>query len=141
MLTRLLAKLTSDRTPAFDVNFVERLCLYDWPFNVREVVLLAKRIAVLHGDESCLRVSHLPNHMVGHLDQGAEEIGKTAAASVRSPNDPIEFPALIAALRASHGNVAQAAAMLSISRQRAYRLMRGQAVDLEALRSPGEAPP
>lgn len=139
MLTRLLAKLTADRTPAYDVNFVERLCVYDWPFNVREVVLLAKRIAVLHGEETCLRVAHLPNHMTGSLEQ-ATEVDKPRAASARAPKDPADFPALIAALRASHGNVAQAAAMLSISRQRAYRLMQGQAVDLEALRSPEEAP-
>ena len=141
MLTRLLAKLTSDRTPAFDVNFVERLCVYDWPFNVREVVLLAKRIAVLYGEETCLRVNHLPNHMIGLLDHVTEEIGKPRAELVQSRKEPVEFPALIAALRASHGNVAQAAAMLSISRQRAYRLMQGQAVDLEALRSPSEEPP
>ena len=32
----------------------------------------------------------------------------------------------------------RAAAMLGISRQRAYRLMEGQAVDLEALRKPEE---
>ena len=32
-----------------------------------------------------------------------------------------------------------AAAMLGITRQRAYRLMEGQAVDLEALRNPGAA--
>jgi len=56
--------------------------------------------------------------------------------------DPhVQFPALLAALRASRGNVAQAAAMLGISRQRAYRLMQGHSVDLEALRSPDEVPP
>jgi hypothetical protein len=34
--------------------------------------------------------------------------------------------------------VARAAAMLGISRQRAYRLMEGQSIDLEALRNPEE---
>jgi transcriptional regulator of acetoin/glycerol metabolism len=48
--------------------------------------------------------------------------------------EPVELPALVAALRASGGNVARAATILGISRQRAYRLMEGQAVDLEALR-------
>jgi hypothetical protein len=43
---------------------------------------------------------------------------------------------LVAALRASGGNVARAAAMLGVTRQRAYRLMDGRAIDLEALRNP-----
>ena len=34
--------------------------------------------------------------------------------------------------------VARAAAMMGISRQRAYRLMEGQTVDLQALRKPGD---
>jgi hypothetical protein len=34
--------------------------------------------------------------------------------------------------------VARAAAMLGISRQRAYRLMEGQAVDLDTFRKPDE---
>ena len=54
------------------------------------------------------------------------------------PPEPVELPALVVALRASGGNVARAAAMLGISRQRAYRLMEGQAVDLEAFRKPEE---
>ena len=140
LLSRVLAKLSSDRNPAFDADFVERLCLYDWPFNVREIVLLAKRLWVLNGQEVCLRARHLPSRITGRPDQAAEENTKSAAAQPPLQNEPVEFPALIAALRASHGNVAQAAAMLSISRQRAYRLMQGQAVDLEALRTSDEAP-
>ena len=54
--------------------------------------------------------------------------------------EPVELPALVVALRASGGNVARAAAMLGISRQRAYRLMEGQAVDLEALRKEENRP-
>jgi DNA-binding NtrC family response regulator len=43
-------------------------------------------------------------------------------------------PALVAALRAADGNVTRAAAILGITRQRAYRLMDSNAVDLDALR-------
>ncbi len=141
MLSRHLNKLTPDRTPAFDVSFVERLCLYDWPFNVREVVLLAKRIAALYSEETCLRLNHLPSHMLGVVEAKPADTNIDGAPPARSPSGPPEFPSLIAALRASRGNVAQAAAMLGISRQRAYRLMRGHSVDLEAMRSPREAPP
>jgi transcriptional regulator of acetoin/glycerol metabolism len=48
--------------------------------------------------------------------------------------DRVELPTLLAALRASGGNVARAAAMLGITRQRAYRAMESHAVDLDAIR-------
>jgi transcriptional regulator of acetoin/glycerol metabolism len=137
LLSRVLGQLSAGQSPSFDAELVERLCLYDWPFNVREVVLLAKRLWVLHGKEPCLGVRHLPSRIADahHL----QTAGKTEAAPTNESNEPIQFPALIAALRASHGNVAQAAAMLSITRQRAYRLMQGQAVDLEVLRGSDKA--
>jgi transcriptional regulator of acetoin/glycerol metabolism len=63
------------------------------------------------------------------------------AAPPRPISEPVELPALVVALRASGGNVARAAAILGISRQRAYRLMEGQSVDLETMRSePDKAP-
>jgi transcriptional regulator of acetoin/glycerol metabolism len=46
----------------------------------------------------------------------------------------VELPALLAALRAAGGNVTRAAAILGISRQRAYRLMESHAVNLDAIR-------
>ena len=58
--------------------------------------------------------------------------------AARSDHEPVEFPALIAALRAAKGNVAQAALLLGISRQRVYRLMQGHSVDLDSLRSESE---
>ncbi len=61
---------------------------------------------------------------------------RAASGGPAAPAESVELPALVVALRASGGNVARAAAMLGISRQRAYRLMEGQAVDLEALRKP-----
>ncbi len=47
------------RPPMLDWRFVERLCLHDWPLNVREIERLAERLA-LHVDEPVLRVAHLP---------------------------------------------------------------------------------
>src|SRR6478609_4123782 len=48
------------RLPSVDVRVVERLCLYDWPFNVRELGLLVRRLLVLHGTEPMLKLQHLP---------------------------------------------------------------------------------
>ena len=93
------------------------------------------------------RAQHLPERIGGRRRRprsppapgGAARrpTGAPAAAAA----EPIELPALVAALRASGGNVARAAALLGISRQRAYRLMEGQAVDLEALRGKPEEGP
>jgi transcriptional regulator of acetoin/glycerol metabolism len=140
LFLRQLAKLNSGRTPALEADFVEGLCLHDWPFNVREVVLLAKRLAVLHGQEASLKASHLPARM-SHLPEASVASDTTVTPPARSDNEPVELPALIAALRTSQGNVAQAAIVLGISRQRVYRLMHGHSVDLEALRNQDEAEP
>ena len=134
LLTHVLAKLNPARIPTLDADFVERVCTYDWPFNVREVVLLAKRLSALHGHSSCLRASQLPADISARKAQPVE-------ARDRSEPGPVEYASLVAALRVSQGNIAQASAMLGISRQRAYRLMQGHEFDLDALRNSAAVDP
>jgi len=146
LFSRLLEEIGQGRVPAMESDFAERLCMHDWPFNVRELVLLAKRLVTLHGSDVTLRAQHLPERIAGSSgSSSASSLPEVAARSSgpdrsgqSGPPEPVELPALVVALRASGGNVARAAAMLGISRQRAYRLMEGQAVDLEALRKPEE---
>jgi DNA-binding NtrC family response regulator len=140
LFLRVLGSLNAGQTPAIEADFVEGLCVHDWPFNVREVVLLAKRLAVLHGREASLKASHLPARMT-HV--GRAPIALEAPVGPPKPIEPeaIELPALLAALRTAQGNVAQAAAVLGISRQRVYRLMQGHAIDLDALRNREEPEP
>jgi DNA-binding NtrC family response regulator len=155
LFSRLLEEIGQGRVPSMESDFAEQLCMHDWPFNVRELVLLAKRLLTLHGSDVTLRAQHLPERIAGSAGAplapaGAPATSASASASDRSPGteraapsvpaEPVELPALVVALRASGGNVARAAAMLGISRQRAYRLMEGQAVDLEALRKPEPDP-
>jgi len=143
LFSYLLQELGQGHAPALESDLVERLLVHDWPFNVRELVLLAKRLLTLHGTEATLRAHHLPERIGNDqaISQAADPLARTPAASAPVPaaTEPIELPALVVALRTSGGNVARAAAMLGISRQRAYRLMEGQAVDLEALRKPEES--
>ncbi|HYP89343.1 MAG TPA: sigma 54-interacting transcriptional regulator, partial [Polyangiaceae bacterium] len=133
LFTRLLVEGSSARTPTPDVRLVERLCLYDWPFNVRELGLLVKRLLVLHGAEPKLTLQQLPERF------RAERAATPSAPSRALPTAELpELAELLEALRASSGNVARAAQALGISRQRAYRMMQGRAdVDLDALRDPG----
>jgi transcriptional regulator with PAS, ATPase and Fis domain len=139
LFSHLLRELTQGRAPAVEGEVVERLCLHDWPFNVRELVQLVRQILVLYPNESLLRAQHLPARI------GAQSVGPSQTKVVKSAllggvaaapttGEPVELPAFMAALRASGGNVARASAMLGITRQRAYRLMASHAVDLDAIR-------
>jgi DNA-binding NtrC family response regulator len=133
LFSHFLKEQSQGRAPAVEADFVERLLLHDWPFNVRELVLLVRRLLVLHGGESTLHAHHLPERMG---EAGSEPPPRKAAppAPASAGADAVELPALIAALRTAGGNVARASAILGITRQRAYRLMEGHGVDLEALR-------
>ncbi len=150
LFSRLLEAHGRGQPPAIDVELAERLCLHDWPFNVRELVLLARRLLTLHGGESTLHAGHLPQRIAeGGMDVVPPSLaGRPADSALPAPSapprpmaEPVELPALVVALRASGGNVARAASLLGISRQRAYRLMEGQSVDLETMRSEPEKEP
>ena len=149
LFSHFLTELGQGCVPSVEVDFVERLCVHDWPFNVRELLLLVRRLLVLHPGESTWKASYLPAR-IGDLSgprtgatgtETSQPLPRLPVSAVKAgPVEPVELPALVTALRASGGNVARAAAILGISRQRAYRLMEGQAVDLEALRSQEQEP-
>jgi transcriptional regulator of acetoin/glycerol metabolism len=137
LFSHVLGEQTQGKAPAVDGDLVEQLCVHDWPFNVRELVQLVRQLLILHPGESLLGARHLPARI------GLREVPSVpAAATGRSfarpatlpASEPVELPALLVALRAAGGNVTRAAAMLGITRQRAYRLMESHAVDLEAIR-------
>jgi transcriptional regulator with GAF, ATPase, and Fis domain len=139
LFSRLLDGVGRGQVPAVETDFAERLCVHDWPFNVRELVLLVRRILALHRTETTLRAHHLPDR-IGQEGTGSPASSAAPVTAAAASAEPVQLPALLVALRASGGNVARAAAILGISRQRAYRLMEGQAVDLESIRTPEEKP-
>ena len=144
--------------PEIGPDLAERLCLYDWPLNVREVVQVARRACVLHPDARQLNVAHVPPRLGsagrGHADRsnsltpapGAEADRPASRAerslAVRREKDTRDLEALIVLLRELHGNVNQAATRMGISRQRAYRLLDLRPdLDVQALRhsDPGDS--
>ena len=133
LFSHFLKEQSQGRAPAVEADFVERLLVHDWPFNVRELVLLVRRLLVLHGGESTLYAHHLPERM-GDAASEPPPRKSVPPGSELAGADPVGLPALIAALRTAGGNVARASAILGITRQRAYRLMEGHGVDLGALR-------
>ncbi|HEY4184680.1 MAG TPA: sigma 54-interacting transcriptional regulator [Polyangia bacterium] len=140
LFSSLLGKLGQGQVPAIESDLAERLCLHDWPFNVRELVFLVRRLLTLHARESTLRAEHLPERIGVVGGQAGESNRASRGPGAGASGEPVELPALLGALRTSGGNVARAAAILGITRQRAYRLMEGQSIDLEALRNPEPEP-
>jgi hypothetical protein len=115
LFANFLTEHLGQAVPRVSPRLIERLCLYDWPFNVRELEREAARLAGLHGREPVLRTAHLSARL-------GREGGGPAPVTFDGGD---EADSLAAALRIFHGNVARAAEALGISRQRAYRLMEG----------------
>jgi len=114
--------------PRLDPSFVERLCAHDWPFNVRELALLARRLQALYPGGALLDQSALADHPGPELE-AAE--AKRQTTELPAP----DTETFLVALRAQNGNVKQTAVALGISRGRAYRMMEKiDRLDLAAIR-------
>jgi len=137
LFSRFITEHSGGRPPAVEAKLVEQLCLYDWPFNVRELALLTKKLLVLHGSEACLKTQHLPERFLEAASTDAGSAKPADAATGAPVEGTVDLAALLAALRGAGGNVTRAAAALGIPRQRAYRMLHGTpGIDLKALRVP-----
>jgi transcriptional regulator of acetoin/glycerol metabolism len=120
--------------PGLDSTLVEHLCTHAWPFNVRELTLLARKLLALYPEAATLDYTMLTD------GPGA------ALGIVESRRTTQEMPApdsstFLAALRGQNGNVKATAEILGISRGRAYRMMdKLDSLDLAALRRRGGQP-
>jgi transcriptional regulator of acetoin/glycerol metabolism len=142
LFCRLMQDHAGGRPPEVEARAIERLCLYDWPFNLRELDLLVRRLLVLHPDGGVRRadlpdaIKTAPASASGLAAAPAAEAAPAPkAARPRTPEDrqardEQDLAALVAALRVARGNVVHAAAAAGMTRQRAYRLM-GQRGDIK----------
>jgi two-component system, NtrC family, nitrogen regulation response regulator GlnG len=137
LFLRLLHDVGGGRTPAVDSKLIETLLLYDWPLNIRELVLLARRMVAMHRAEPTLKRSMLPERMAAATPSMAPP---PDARVERSPTaDDAAFEQFLLALRTARGNVSRAAASLGISRARAYRLLEARpGFDVRSLRDEDE---
>jgi transcriptional regulator with PAS, ATPase and Fis domain len=124
LLLHFLREHTGGSPPRLDAKLVESLCGYDWPLNVRELLLVARRLLALHGQELTLRRSHLPKRILERT-QGTSETptADRLKRNWRPAADDTEFDKLVDALRYHKGNVVKAAAAIGLERGRAYRLL------------------
>ena len=110
----------------------ERLCLYAWPLNVRELETLVRRIAVAYrpGAPLDLAVLEPAGRASASKDATLPSSGVQAKVSTRpipgrstAPYKEEDLANLIECLARHAGNVTKAASELGISRQRAYRML------------------
>lgn len=138
------------RAVPMTADFAERLMLWHWPRNVREVRKLAERLAVLHADASAWEVDMLDEEMfaapglpagdatgaVGVAgDDAARErpSAQPSAQSEGSPGRPDRGPPpsheeLLALLDRFDGNVTELARHVGRSRKQVYRWMAAHGV-------------
>jgi transcriptional regulator with PAS, ATPase and Fis domain len=126
LFLKFMANKVPGGSPRMEARLIEALCLYDWPLNVRELLLLSIRMIGLYGGDGLLKRSHLPAHVRGVRSEKAAGSSKGARGVEkqihRSTDDDAEFAALTEALR-SQRTVAKAAEAIGVSRARAYRLI------------------
>lgn len=122
-----LRQYANDHPPAVDAKTIEALCLYNWPFNVRELVLLAKRLLGMYGTEPVLIRAHLPERILTNAptvaNPGNDSSRLERTHRQRSVTDDTEFRKFVSALQAHNGNVARASVAIGITRAKAYRLL------------------
>jgi DNA-binding NtrC family response regulator len=118
--------------PKLDPLLAERLCLYDWPLNVRELENAARRAV-----SECRGLDVLSLRRVQELNvfeplpspktqspASPDDEKAFATRRVQQPYAQTELSALKAALDRHGGNLTQAASELGIGRSKAYRMLK-----------------
>lgn len=129
--------------PRLDPLLVEHLCTYNWPLNVREMVQLVHAIFALYPDAAVL-----DHGLLAKLNRAESGIVAAPAGAPPPAEDESDRQApdltpeqVLAALKASGGNVKRTAAALKTTRSRIYRLIeKSGSHDLTAIRRGDDTP-
>jgi len=93
---------------------------YAWPGNVRELRNVVEGLLLTSGDEDVL-CEELPEELLAHAAQAGIAACGAAADPPATSLEESERIAIVRAVQAVHGNLAQAARALGISRSTLYR--------------------
>jgi len=131
LFLQLLARHGHRVVPNLDAKLAERLCLYDWPMNVRELENVARRVANEHSERAELAfdlVRDCLNFDIAPLDTEQAATNREGRESRAQRGIPAygteELDNLRRALDKYHGSVKRAAEELGVSRTRVYRMLR-----------------
>jgi DNA-binding NtrC family response regulator len=117
----LRESLGSARLPDFTPDLLETLMLSEWPFNVRELRSLVRRLSALHGEAPAWDVSMLPTELRAAVGGRASVGGDAASADpTTDPHAPAESELRTMLVRHA-GNVKEVAAALGKGRTQVYR--------------------
>jgi sigma-54 dependent transcriptional regulator, acetoin dehydrogenase operon transcriptional activator AcoR len=138
LFEHLLKGRSGGSAPMLDARLIERLCLHGWPGNVRELDMLGRRLLGLHGHEPRLTFEHLASvfSSAAELPTVKRPVIELSALELdQASRTERDVLSLLEHLRKTNGNLARAASLSRISRQRAYRLLQSQTgLDLASFR-------
>jgi two-component system, NtrC family, response regulator HydG len=124
--------------PAF-----EAMALYAWPFNVRELRQLVRKMLLLKPNGGELAVSDLPPGMrPRRQDEGTrtEEIGLAPKLPLVAPGEVPSKEDLRRLVEEFDGNIKEIANFLGKDRKQVYRWLRREQIDPDAYRLCSESP-
>ena len=121
--------------PEVPADVAEALLVYDWPFNVRELRKLARRLRVALEPGDAVALTDLPDLVVEALQARRDGTpGDGPASAPRSGAPGVTPERLREALEACQGNVTRAARMLGCGRKTLYRRLAEFDIDPERYR-------
>lgn len=123
-------KFQRDGELKVEPQLVERLLLYSWPKNARELEMLAGKLVALQSRQKELLYDHLPDEFRTPLrttpttPRPPEQSEPEPRIISKKEEDARDLKALQAALLKHGGHLTNACKEIGISRQRAYRLIK-----------------
>jgi DNA-binding NtrC family response regulator len=97
---------------------LEKLLLYDWPGNIRELHNVTRRLTLVDDDVTTLRSAHLPKEIRKRLRSASEDSLRYSAITVHAVPSRAELARL---LEEYEGNVARVAEHYAKDRRHVYR--------------------
>jgi DNA-binding NtrC family response regulator len=123
-----VGRQSSRRVRGFEPQAVAAMRSYSWPGNARELRNAVERAVVL-GDGDMVKLTDLPPEIVRALGKASTlQPGQSPQVIARSMRE-WERDAIVAALTATGGNKAQAAAILEIDRSTLYKKLKDYGIE------------
>jgi DNA-binding NtrC family response regulator len=144
----LLRSTLGEAMNELPLDVVEALLVDPWPYNVRQLLSVGKRVRILGAREGTADLNLFAQRRVPTLPEGGSSMASSDRLKLTLPPSESEAPserevpptkeAVIAAIERFQGNIRRTADALGRSRKQVYRYMDLYGIDLEALRKRAE---